>query len=151
MTEIDNCWCQKSQLTDIPCDHLLVICSFRKLDYTQYVSPFYTINYYINTWSGHWRSYGNKQDCQCTTVQSLGQIQQKLINEGEGRYAFQWLWMKWRIVSTSCQLEVELVPTEHDLDYQCVYVFCCYIYQNNWISIFVVIFLFVWYYFWIMY
>jgi hypothetical protein len=110
MTEIDNCWCQKSQLTDIPCDHLLVICSFRKLDYTQYVSPFYTINYYINTWSGHWRSYGNKQDCQCTTVQSLGQIQQKLINEGEGRYAFQWLWMKWRIVSTGCQLEVELVP-----------------------------------------
>jgi hypothetical protein len=84
----------------------------------------------------------NKID-QCTAVWSLGQIQQKLIKEGEGRYAFQWLWMKWRIVSTGCQLEVELVPTEHDLDYQCVYVFCCYIYQNNWISIFVVIFLFV--------
>jgi hypothetical protein len=54
---------------------------------------------------------------QCTTVRSLGQIQQKLIKEREGRYRFQWLWMKWRIVSTGCQLEVELVPTEHDLDY----------------------------------
>jgi hypothetical protein len=37
----------------------------------------------------------------------------------------------------------QLVPTEHDLNYQCVYVFCCYIYQNNWILIVVVIFLFV--------
>jgi hypothetical protein len=62
MTEIDNYWCQKPQLTGIPCDHLLVVCSFRMLDYTQYVSPYYTIQYYINTWSGHWRSYGNKQD-----------------------------------------------------------------------------------------
>jgi MuDR family transposase len=84
----------------------------------------------------------NKIDI-CTTVQSLGQIQQKSIKKEEGRYAFQWLWMKWMIVSTGCQLEVELVPTEHDLDYQCIYVFCCYIYQNNWITIFVVIFLFV--------
>jgi hypothetical protein len=67
----------------------------------------------------------------------------KSIKEREGRYAFQWLWRKWRIVSTCCQLEVELVPTEHDLDYQRVYVFCCYIYENNWISIFVVIFLIV--------
>jgi hypothetical protein len=51
-----------------------------------------------------------------------------------------WLWMKWRIVSTGCQLEVELVPTKHDLDYQCFYIFFCYIYQNNWISIFIIIF-----------
>jgi hypothetical protein len=92
----------------------------------------------------------NKID-QCTTVWSLGQIQQKSIKEGEGRYTFQWLWMKWRIVSIRCQLEIELVPTEHDLDYQCVYIFYYYIYQNNWISIFVVIFLFVWYYFRTMY
>jgi hypothetical protein len=58
MTEIDNCWCQNPQLTGIPCDHFFF--SFRRLDYTQYVSPYYTIQYYINTWSGHWRSYGNK-------------------------------------------------------------------------------------------
>jgi hypothetical protein len=32
------------------------------LDYTQYVSLYYTIKYYINTWSGHWRSYGNRCD-----------------------------------------------------------------------------------------
>jgi hypothetical protein len=62
MTGIGSCWCQKPQLTDILCDHLLAVCSFRRLDYTQDVSPYYTIQYYINTWSGHWRSYGNKKD-----------------------------------------------------------------------------------------
>jgi hypothetical protein len=62
MTGIDNCWCQKPQLTSISCDHLLAVCSFRRLDYTQYVSPYYTIQYYINTWSGHWRNYGYKRD-----------------------------------------------------------------------------------------
>jgi hypothetical protein len=50
-------------------------------------------------------------------VRSSGQIQQKSTKEEEGRYAFQWLWMKWRVVSTDCQLEVKLIPTEHDLDY----------------------------------
>jgi hypothetical protein len=60
---------------------------------------------------------------QCIMVRSSGQIQQKSTKEWEKIYAFQWLWMKWRVVSTDCQLEVELVPTEQDLDYQCVYVF----------------------------
>jgi hypothetical protein len=46
---------------------------------------------------------------QCTTVQ-------KLTKEGEERYAFQWLWIKWRVVSTNYQLEVELISAEHDLD-----------------------------------
>jgi hypothetical protein len=62
MTKIGNYWRQKPQLTGIPCDHLLAICSFRRLNYTQYVSPYYIIQYYINTWSGHWRSYDNRQD-----------------------------------------------------------------------------------------
>jgi hypothetical protein len=53
---------------------------------------------------------------QCTTVRSLGQIQQKSTKEVEGRNTFQWLWMKWRVVSTDYQLEVKLVPAEHDLD-----------------------------------
>jgi hypothetical protein len=35
-------------------------CSFRRLDYTWYVSPYYTTQYYINTWSGYWRSYDNR-------------------------------------------------------------------------------------------
>jgi hypothetical protein len=77
---------------------------------------------------------------QCIMVRSLGQIQQKSTNEGEGRYAFQLLWIKWRVVSTGCQLEVELIPAEHDLDYQSVYFFYRYICQNNWILIIVVIF-----------
>jgi hypothetical protein len=62
MMEISNYWCQKPQLISISCDHLLVVCSFRRLDYTQYVSSYYIIQYYINTWSGHWRSYDNKWD-----------------------------------------------------------------------------------------
>jgi hypothetical protein len=49
---------------------------------------------------------------QCTTVRSSGQIQQKLTKEEVGKYVFQWLWMKLRVV----QLEAELVPAEHDLD-----------------------------------
>jgi hypothetical protein len=61
-------------------------------------------------------------------VRSLGQIQQKSTKEGEGGYAFQLLWMKWSAVSTLCQLEVELIPAEHDLDYQSVYVLYRYIY-----------------------
>jgi hypothetical protein len=62
MTEINNYWCHKSQLTGILCDNLLVVYSFKKLDYTKYVSPYYSIQYFINTWSGHWRSYDNKRD-----------------------------------------------------------------------------------------
>jgi hypothetical protein len=116
MTEIDNYWCQKPQLTGISYDHLLTVCSFRKLDYTQYVSPYYIIQYYINTWYGHCVVMAINEIGQCTTVRSLGQIQQKSTKEGEERYAFQWLWMKWRIVSTYYQLEIKLVPAEHDLD-----------------------------------
>jgi hypothetical protein len=62
MMEISNHWCQKLQLTGIPCDNLFVVCSFRMLNYTQYVYPCYSIQYYINTWSYNWRSYGNKRD-----------------------------------------------------------------------------------------
>jgi hypothetical protein len=77
---------------------------------------------------------------QCTMVRSLGLIQQKSTKEWEGRYTFQWLWMKWRVISIGCQLEVELVPVQHDLDCQSVYIFCRYICQNNWILIALVIF-----------
>jgi hypothetical protein len=54
---------------------------------------------------------------QCTMVRSSGQIQQKSTKEGEGRYTFQWLWIKWRVVSTDYQLNVELISAEHDLYY----------------------------------
>jgi hypothetical protein len=53
---------------------------------------------------------------QCTTVRSLCYIQQKSTKEGEGRYVFQWLWMKWGVVSINYQLKIELVPAKHDLD-----------------------------------
>jgi hypothetical protein len=32
------------------------------LDVNHYVSPYYTIQYYINAWSVHWHSYDNKRD-----------------------------------------------------------------------------------------
>jgi hypothetical protein len=47
-------------------------------------------------------------------IKEIGKNQQK---EGENRYAFQWLWMKWRVISTDYQLEAELAPVEHDLNY----------------------------------
>jgi hypothetical protein len=62
-------------------------------------------------------------------VRSSGQIQQKSTKEVEGRYAFQWLWMKWRVILTGCQLEVELIPTEHDLDY--VFIFFVVIFTRT--------------------
>jgi hypothetical protein len=43
MTKISNYLCQKSQLTGISCDHMLVVYSFRRLDYTQYISLYYII------------------------------------------------------------------------------------------------------------
>jgi hypothetical protein len=64
---------------------------------------------------------------QCTTVRSLGQIQQKSTKEGERRYTFQWLWMKWRVISTDYQLEIQFVPAKHNLDKQRVYVLLLYL------------------------
>jgi hypothetical protein len=53
MTGIDNCWCQKSQLTGHPMQPLACRLFIQKVEYTQYVSPYYIIKYYINTWSDH--------------------------------------------------------------------------------------------------
>jgi hypothetical protein len=39
----------------------------------------------------------------------------KINKKGEGRYIFQWLWMKYRAVSTDFQLEVVDIQVEHDL------------------------------------
>jgi hypothetical protein len=135
MTGIDNCWCQKLQWTGIPCDHLLVVSSFRRL--ITLCTLIHIIPSSITLTHGLVIGVDMTIDeiDQCTMVRSLGQIQQKSTKKGEGKYTFQWLWMKWRVISTGCQLEVEveLVPADHDLDYQCVYIFYCYIYQNNWI------------------
>jgi hypothetical protein len=81
MTGIDNYWCQKPQLIGIPCDRLLVVCSFRRLDYSStlvHIIPCSTILTHdlvidvvmvINEIN------------QCTTVRSLCQIQQKSRKE----------------------------------------------------------------------
>jgi len=58
MMRIGNFWCQKSQLTDISCDYLLIIYLFKILNYTQ--SLVHIIPLFVNTWSDHWRSYDNK-------------------------------------------------------------------------------------------
>jgi hypothetical protein len=83
MMEIDNYWCQKPQLTGISCDHLFVICSFRKLDYTQYISPYYSIQYYTNTSLVIDIVMIINEIGQCITIRSLGQIQQKSAKERE--------------------------------------------------------------------
>jgi hypothetical protein len=59
--DIPTCVCRKPQLTGIPCDHVLAVLSFRNLDSTQYVSKYYSIDNYINTWSGLFNSYGDKR------------------------------------------------------------------------------------------
>ena len=56
------CTCQKPQLTGIPCNHVLAVCSKRNLNETQYVSPFYSLQAYTNTWTGEWHSFGNETD-----------------------------------------------------------------------------------------
>jgi hypothetical protein len=140
MTEIGNYWCQKSQLTGISCDHLLDVCSFKRLDYTLYVSPYYTIQYYINIWSGHWHSYGNKRDWSMYNGLIIRPDPAKInkgwrrkiripmiMDEMEGCINRLLTWGRARSSKAWFRLPV------------CLY-FCCYIYQNNWILIIVVIF-----------
>jgi hypothetical protein len=55
---IDNYWYQKLKLFD----HLLAVCSYKRMDHIQYISSYYNIQNYINTWSDHWRSYDDKRD-----------------------------------------------------------------------------------------
>jgi hypothetical protein len=129
MTKIDNCWCKKPQLTDILCDNLLIVCSFKKLDYTHYVSSYYVIQYYINTWSDHWGNYDNRRDWSMYNGLII-RLDPTKINKERRRKIRIPMVIVMKVVSKSCQLEVELVPAEHDLNYQCVYIFCCYLYQN---------------------
>jgi hypothetical protein len=58
------------------------------------LSVTYTIQYCINTCLVSGVVMTIYEIDQCTTARSLGQIQQKSTKEGEGRYTFQWLWMK---------------------------------------------------------
>jgi hypothetical protein len=89
MTKIDNCWCQKPQLTVIPCDHLIIIfhsegwITLSMLVHIISSSTILTHDLVIDVVMTI-----NEID-QCTTVRSLGQIQQKSTMKGKGRYAFQ--------------------------------------------------------------
>ena len=56
------CSCQKPQFTGIPCNHVLAVCFLRSLNPGQYVSPYYSLQHYINTWSGVFHSFGNERD-----------------------------------------------------------------------------------------
>jgi hypothetical protein len=147
MTGIDNCCCQKSQLTSIPCDQLLVVCSFRKLDYTQYVSPYYTIQYYIYTWSSHWRSYDNKQDWPMYNGPVIRSDPAKINKERRRK-------IRIPMVMDEMEDRINMLPTRGRARSNrawfrlsvCVCFLLLYLLEQlN--SIVVVIFLFVWYYF----
>lgn len=56
------CQCQKPQFTGIPCNHVLAVCSRLKLDEKAFVSPFYSVQNYVNTWTGDWHSFGNENE-----------------------------------------------------------------------------------------
>jgi hypothetical protein len=56
---IPVCECQKPQFTGIPCNHVLAVCCSRRLNPIQYVSHYYSISNYVNTWSGEFHGFGN--------------------------------------------------------------------------------------------
>jgi hypothetical protein len=98
MTRIGNCWCQKPQLTGILCDHLLVVCSFRRLNYTRYISPYYIIQYYINRWSSHWRSYDNIRDWSMTNGTIIRPDPVKINKERRRKICIPLLWFVFNII-----------------------------------------------------
>ena len=57
-----TCVCQRPQLTGIPCNHVLAVCFVRRINPNVYVNPYYSLQNYINTWSGHFAGFGNKRD-----------------------------------------------------------------------------------------
>lgn len=56
------CECQKPQLTGIPCNHVLAVCIKRRLNVKNYVSPYYSLQNYINTWTAVWHGFGNEHN-----------------------------------------------------------------------------------------
>jgi hypothetical protein len=125
MTGIGNCWCHKSQLTGI---HTITCLSFVRSEGWITLSTLVHIITFSTTLT-HGLVIGivmtvNEID-QYTMVRSSGQIQQKSTKEVVGRYTFQWLWMKWRVISTDYQLEANLVPAKQNLDYKMSYL--CFI------------------------
>lgn len=56
------CVCRRPQLTGIPCNHVLAVCFVRRLNPNDYVNPYYSLQNYINTWSGRFHGYGNKRN-----------------------------------------------------------------------------------------
>jgi hypothetical protein len=135
-------------LTSILCDHLLAIYSFRRLDYTQYVTPYYNIKYYINTWSDHWRSYGNKRDWPMYNGLIIKVDPAKINKERRRKIHIP-------IVMDEIEGYINRLSTRDRArssktwfrSEDVVFMFYYYNYQNNLILIVVVIFQFVWHYF----
>ena len=61
---VSTCTCQKPQLTGIPCDHVLAVCGYQNLDWTEYVNPYYNMVHYTAAWNGHFYSFGNPHEWQ---------------------------------------------------------------------------------------
>ena len=56
------CDCQKPQFTGIPCNHVLAVCCKRHLDPMRYVSHYYSVENYVNTWRGEFHSFGSHRN-----------------------------------------------------------------------------------------
>ena len=94
-TEV-KCTCQKPQLTRILCVHVLSVCRLRKLNANMFVSPYYSIQTLINTWSGQFHIYAN----QCEWPECIGPIlvpEERLITVGRRRHNRIPSWMGWTI------------------------------------------------------
>jgi hypothetical protein len=49
--ELKGCTCGKMQLLHYPCSHVLAACAYRALDYTNFISPYYSVEFLFRTWS----------------------------------------------------------------------------------------------------
>jgi SWIM zinc finger len=59
---MSKCMCLKSNLTGIPCSHILAIIRLRKFELNQFICPFYSAQTLLNTWSRSFYLYPNQID-----------------------------------------------------------------------------------------
>jgi hypothetical protein len=72
-------------LTGLSCDHVLVVCSFRKFDPSEYINSYYSLESFFNTWYGVFNSYRNLRDWQMFHGATIGPDLKKKINKSRRR------------------------------------------------------------------
>jgi SWIM zinc finger len=59
---MSKCKCLKSNLTGIPCSHILAVIRVRKFELNRFIYPFYSAKTLLNTWFGCFYPYPNQID-----------------------------------------------------------------------------------------